>query len=109
MSDIEPKGTPTGLTSPDTPSTRGYHSPLPRLTRRVFTDLAIWMTGLGLLMGVAFPFFVLVLGVPDQYVFTPLFFVATIGAGLTGRQIAVAFHAVQDVHGRRDAPAVHVR
>lgn len=59
-----------------------YSSPLPRLTKRVFTDLAIWMTGLGLLMGIAFPFFVVALGVPDRYVLTPKFFVATLSAGL---------------------------
>ena len=59
-----------------------YRNPLPRLTKRVFRDLAIWMTGLGLLMGVAFPFFVVALGVPNRYVLTPPFFVATIGAGL---------------------------
>ena len=29
-----------------------------RLTRKVFTDLTIWMIGLGLLMGLIFPFFV---------------------------------------------------
>ena len=55
---------------------------LPRLTKRVFTDLALWMSGLGLVMGLAFPFFVVALGVPEQYVLTPRFFVATIGAGL---------------------------
>ncbi len=59
-----------------------FRNPLPRLTKKVFTDLAIWMTGLGLLMGVAFPFFVLAFGVPSRYVITPLFFGATIGAGL---------------------------
>ena len=56
--------------------------PLPRLTRRVFTDLGIWMMGLGLVMGVAFPFFVMAFGVPSRYVLTPVFFLATIGAGL---------------------------
>ncbi len=61
---------------------RAYRSPLPRLTKRVFSDLAIWMSGLGLLMGIAFPFFVVALGVPERYVLTPRFFVATIGAGL---------------------------
>jgi diguanylate cyclase (GGDEF)-like protein len=56
--------------------------PLPRLTGRVFTDLAIWMMGLGLLMGVAFPFFVMAFGVPADYVLTPVFFLATTSAGL---------------------------
>ena len=61
---------------------RAYRSPLPRLTKRVFSDLAIWMTGLGVLMGIAFPFFVVALGVPGRYVLTPSFFVATLSAGL---------------------------
>jgi diguanylate cyclase (GGDEF)-like protein len=59
-----------------------FHEPLPRLTKKVFTDLAIWMTGLGLFMGIVFPFFVILLGVPSSYVLTAEFFVATIGAGL---------------------------
>jgi two-component system cell cycle response regulator len=63
-------------------ATSEFHQPLPRLTKRVFTDLAIWMTGLGLLMGVAFPFFVVAFGVPSKYVLTGSFFAATIGAGL---------------------------
>lgn len=59
-----------------------HRDPLPRLTRRVFTDLGIWMMGLGFAMGVAFPFFVIALGVPSSSVLTPWFFLATIGAGL---------------------------
>lgn len=59
-----------------------FEHPLPRFTKRVFTDLAIWMIGLGLLTGVAFPFFVLAFGVPTKYVLTVPFFLATIGAGL---------------------------
>ncbi|MEZ5242229.1 MAG: diguanylate cyclase [Microthrixaceae bacterium] len=59
-----------------------HRDPLPRLTRRVFTDLGIWMMGLGLVMGVVFPFFVMAFGVPSRYVLTPVFFAATIGAGL---------------------------
>jgi hypothetical protein len=51
-----------------------------RLTRKVFTDLAIWMTGLGLIMGLVFPFFVVMMGVPTEYVLTPLFFAATMTA-----------------------------
>jgi two-component system, cell cycle response regulator len=52
-----------------------------RLTRKVFTDLAIWMTGLGLIMGLVFPFFVVMMGVPTEYVLTLLFFAATMTAG----------------------------
>lgn len=52
-----------------------------RLTRKVFTDLAIWMTGLGLVMGLVFPFFVVMMGVPTEHVLTPWFFAATMTAG----------------------------
>ncbi len=52
-----------------------------RLTRQVFTDLAIWMIGLGLMMGIAFPFFMLAMGIPSTLVLTPWFFAACMGAG----------------------------
>jgi len=52
-----------------------------RLTRKVFTDLAIWMIGLGLVMGLVFPFFVVMMGVPTELALTPWFFVATMTAG----------------------------
>ncbi|MCZ7628004.1 MAG: hypothetical protein M5U19_02430 [Microthrixaceae bacterium] len=48
----------------------------------MFTDLAIWMMGFGLLMGLVFPLFVILLGVPAELVLTPVFFGATIAAGL---------------------------
>lgn len=53
-----------------------------RITRKVFSDLSIWMIGLGLLMGIIFPFFVAWMGIPDLYVFTPMFFIACIAAGI---------------------------
>ena len=56
--------------------------PLPRLTNKVFTDLAIWMAGFGLGIGIVFPIFVTAVGVPARYVMTERFFVATISAGL---------------------------
>lgn len=71
-----------------------YRHPLPRLTRKLFTDLAIWMTGLGLLMGVVFPFFVVALGVPTSFVLTPPFFAATITAGLV---VGAANHLLSHV------------
>lgn len=52
-----------------------------RLTRKVFTDLAIWMIGLGLAMGLVFPFFIIMMGVPTEHVLIPWFFVATMAAG----------------------------
>lgn len=55
---------------------------MPRITHRVFTDLAIFMIGLGLLAGVIFPPFVVVLGMPAANAFTPLFAAACLAAGL---------------------------
>ena len=40
------------------------------------------MMGLGLVMGVVFPFFVMAFAMPSRYVLTPVFFLATVGAGL---------------------------
>lgn len=52
-----------------------------RITRKVFHDLAIWQIGFGLCIGVAFPFFVLLLGVSRADVITPVFFAACLFAG----------------------------
>jgi len=54
-----------------------------RLTDRVFTDLAIWMSAFGLAIGLVFPPFCLLLGLPADKVLTPLFGASTILAGLT--------------------------
>ncbi len=53
-----------------------------RLTRKVFTDLSIWMMGLGLMIGIIFPFFALWMGIPRNFVMTPWFFLACIVAGI---------------------------
>jgi two-component system, cell cycle response regulator len=52
-----------------------------RITRKVFHDLAIWMILFGLLIGVAFPFFVILLGVSSRIALTLGFFLACLGAG----------------------------
>lgn len=52
-----------------------------RITRRVFHDLAIWMVGFGLSIGVVFPFFVIMLGVPSDIALKNVFFLACLGAG----------------------------
>lgn len=67
-----------------TPPTPGvsYRSWLPRLTSRLLLDLRIWMMGFGLVIGIVFPFAVVLLGVPQEDVLRPTFFVATIFAGL---------------------------
>ncbi len=55
---------------------------MPRLTNRVFTDLAIWMAGFGLFVGLLFPPFCVVLGLPQKAVISPSFFATTLLAGL---------------------------
>ncbi|MBB1126709.1 sensor domain-containing diguanylate cyclase [Thiospirillum jenense] len=55
---------------------------LPRLTTTLFIDLAIWMIGFGLLMGIIFPFFILILGLNSNDVLSTQFFAASISAGL---------------------------
>ena len=55
---------------------------MPRLTNKVFTDLALWMVGFGLFVGLLFPPFCVVLGLPKGEVISPPFFAATLLAGL---------------------------
>jgi diguanylate cyclase (GGDEF)-like protein len=52
-----------------------------RLTTRVFWDLAVYMVGLGLVVGLIFPPFATLLGVPQAYAGRPWFRVACLGAG----------------------------
>ncbi len=55
---------------------------MPRFTSKLFIDLAIWMIGLGLLIGASFPFFTYLLGIKSEHVFTLTFWIATLTAGL---------------------------
>jgi diguanylate cyclase (GGDEF)-like protein len=52
-----------------------------RLTSRVFWDMAIYMVGLGLAMGLVFPPFVIQLGVPGAIAERPIFRLACLLAG----------------------------
>ena len=54
-----------------------------RITKKILTDLAIWMVMFGIVAGVVFPFFVLLLGVPEAKALSPMFFAATLCAGVT--------------------------
>jgi diguanylate cyclase (GGDEF)-like protein/PAS domain S-box-containing protein len=54
-----------------------------RLTSRVFWDLAVWMVGLGIAVGLVFPPFATLLGVPAEYAQRPVFRLACLGAGFT--------------------------
>jgi len=70
-----------------------------RITRKVFHDLAIWMIAFGLGIGVVFPFFVMLLGVPSRTALTATFFFACLGAGaLAG---AINYALARLVVGRR--------
>ena len=53
-----------------------------RLTKGVFYDLAIWMMGFGMLVGVVFPFFMDFLGMDPSTVYTLWFFSVCIFSGL---------------------------
>ncbi len=67
-----------------------------RVRRRAFTDLALWMTGLGVAIGVMFPFVMVMLGVPSRFTLTPRFFLACVLAGvvLAGMNYALARRVV---------------
>ena len=55
---------------------------LPRLTRRAFVDLAVYMAAFGLLIGVVFPPCTLLLGVPAATALRPAFVAAALTAGV---------------------------
>ncbi len=70
-----------------------------RITRKVFHDLAIWMIAFGLIIGVFFPFFVILLGVSPKTALTLVFFLACLAAGaLAG---AINFALARIVVGSR--------
>ena len=63
--------------TPTAPARRGL-----RLTGRVFVDLAVAMVVLGVAVGLVFPSFVRLLGVPQRYAATGSFATACVGAGV---------------------------
>ena len=72
---------------------------LPRLTRRVFADLALWMIAFGLMIGFVFPPFCVLLGVPSSVASRPPFLVSCLGAGLLVG--TVSFALTRSVVGAR--------
>ncbi len=70
-----------------------------RLTRKVFSDLAIYMIGFGLVIGIVFPLFVKAAGVPEEYVRKPLFIILCIIAGILVGTVNVII--TRQVVGRR--------
>ena len=53
-----------------------------RRTKNTFLQLATRMIGFGLLIGIIFPFFMLLLGVPRAIVFSSLFLASCVIAGV---------------------------
>lgn len=64
-----------------------YRSWLPRISSSVLVDLRMWMLGFGLLIGLVFPFVVVLLGVPESVALRPSFFAATLIAGLVVAEV----------------------
>ena len=72
---------------------------MPRMTRKVFTDLALWMLALGIVVGLVFPPVLLLLGVPAELALRPHFVLACVAAGMV---LAVVNHLLaRRVVGRR--------
>ncbi len=71
----------------------------PGQPRKVFTDLALWMLGLGVVVGLVFPPVLIVLGVPAALAWRPAFVLACVTAGVV---LALANHLLaRQVVGRR--------
>jgi two-component system cell cycle response regulator len=69
------------------PDVAAYHSRLPRLTNRVMLDLRLWMGAFGVLIGVAFPYVCVFLGVPSSIALQPDFFASTLVAGIVVAEV----------------------
>ncbi len=53
-----------------------------RITKKVFTDLAIYMIGFGIIVGIIFPIFTQIIGIPSEYI-DIVFITACLLAGIT--------------------------
>jgi diguanylate cyclase (GGDEF)-like protein len=79
-----------------------------RLTSRLFWDMAIYMVGLGLVVGLIFPPFAVLLGVPDAYAERSVFRFACLVAGfMVGAMNYALLRGV--VGGRLEALGKHLR
>jgi diguanylate cyclase (GGDEF)-like protein len=88
--------------------TRPRHRRVFRLTSRVFWDMAIYMVGLGLGVGVIFPPFAVLMGVPDTIADRPVFRSACLVAGfLVGAMNYALCRGV--VGGRMEVLGGHLR
>ena len=84
-------------------SRRGF-----RLTPRVFWDMAIYMVGLGLAVGLVFPPFAVLLGVPETIAHRPVFGSACLVAGFLVRAMNYAL-CRGVVGGRLETLSRHLR
>jgi two-component system, cell cycle response regulator len=51
------------------------------ITKKIFNDLAIYMIGFGVIIGLFFPLFMLMVGIPSEYVLSPIFIILCVFAG----------------------------
>lgn len=65
-----------------------------RITKKVFVDLAIRMIGFGIIIGVIFPFLMLLLGVPSHLAMSVWFFLICIGAGIIVGLVNIALSRI---------------
>ncbi|MHB8294776.1 MAG: GGDEF domain-containing protein [Acidimicrobiales bacterium] len=72
---------------------------MPRITKSIFTDTGLYMVGLGLAIGVVFPFFVIPLGVSAAHALSLPFIASCLLAGLLVG--AFNFALTKSVLGRR--------
>lgn len=72
---------------------------LPRISKKLFVDLALWMLGFGLLMGLCFPYFMLLLDFEKGQVLTLEFYSATLIAGII--VALINYTLVRGIIGRR--------
>lgn len=61
------------------------------MRHNVFTLLGVLMMGFGIFIGLVFPFFIRLVGIPETYVMTPLFFTISMAAGLFVGGVNVIF------------------
>jgi len=54
-----------------------------KLTKKVFLDLAIFMIGFGIIVGILFPVFAYIIGVPLEHISNYIFIIGCILAGIT--------------------------
>lgn len=101
-----------------------YDGGLNMLTKKVFLDLGIFMIGFGIFIGIIFPFFSILLGIPTTSVLTPVFIISCIAAGvfvgffnyylskrIVGRRIRILadrMNKVKDIISERNESASYI-